>query len=60
MWEGMWVHVASTKSLTHYAVHQKRGSEATEEIGILPSFEGIAVHDGRTGLPQLREVSTAL
>src|SRR4051794_760553 len=42
----MWVHVASTSKLTHYAVHQKRGSEAIEEVGILPSFEGVAVHDG--------------
>ena len=42
----MWVHVVSTPELTHYGVHQRRGTEATEEIGILPSFEGVAVHDG--------------
>lgn len=41
-----WVHVASTKQLTHYGIHGKRGAEATTDIGILPNFRGVSVHDG--------------
>lgn len=41
-----WVHVSTTPTLTHYAVHPKRGKEALEAIGILPSFHGVSVHDG--------------
>jgi transposase len=41
-----WAHVASTHRLTHYAVHPKRGTEATTDIGILPAYTGVSIHDG--------------
>ncbi|GCE10741.1 IS66 family transposase [Tengunoibacter tsumagoiensis] len=41
-----WMHVACTKTLTYFGVHEKRGREAMDAIGIVPHFRGISVHDG--------------
>jgi transposase len=40
-----WMHVSATKWLTLYCWHAKRGQEATDAIGVLPSYQGRAMHD---------------
>jgi transposase len=40
-----WLHVNSTRWLTHLAWHPKRGAAATVAIGIWPRFQGRATHD---------------
>ena len=40
-----WMHVASNLKFTYIGVHQKRGKEAIDGIGILPQFKGRAIHD---------------
>ncbi len=39
------LHVASTEQLTCYHIDPKRGQSAMEIMGILPAFQGYAVHD---------------
>jgi transposase len=54
-----WVHVARTDTLTHYAVHRKRGKAAADAIGILPQFHGIMEHDGYSSYPQYTQCEHA-
>jgi transposase len=40
-----WMHVASTSMLTYYHLSAKRGKAATDSMGILEHYQGVAVHD---------------
>ena len=45
MGKRIWLHSASNASCTYYHADKKRGKEAMDRAGILPSFKGVAVHD---------------
>ena len=41
-----WIHCASTGQLTLYTVNSQRGRDGIDAAGVLPGFDGTAVHDG--------------
>jgi len=45
MGENEWLHSAGNEKYTYIKTHAKRGSAATDDIGILPEFKGTAIHD---------------
>jgi transposase len=40
-----WLHVVSSRRYTYYQAHEKRGYAAIADMGILPRFSGVMVHD---------------
>jgi len=40
-----WLHTVCTKALTWYHAHKKFGTQAMDAAGILPIFQGCAIHD---------------
>lgn len=40
-----WLHCMSGSGWVYYALHDKRGCAAMDEIGIIPDYRGIMIHD---------------
>jgi len=55
-----WVHVSATDKLTLLVHDKQRGTAAIEEIGILPAYKGVCVHDGFTAYDQYRQCRHSL
>lgn len=55
-----WLHVNSTRWLTHLAWHPKRGAAATAAIGIWPRFHGRATHDRWASYDAYRDCAHSL
>lgn len=43
--KGHWLHSASNYKLSYFYPHARRGSEALNEMGVLPGFQGVLCHD---------------
>lgn len=43
--KNQWIHVYSSGDITLKILHPKRGSEAIEDIGIIPRYKGVIIHD---------------
>lgn len=55
-----WVHSASTDRLTLYRLHERRGEDGIDHLGVLGRFEGVAVHDGWATYRNYEEATHAL
>lgn len=43
--KNQWIHVCSAGDITLKFLHPKRGQEAIEDIGIIPRYGGVVIHD---------------
>jgi len=55
-----WIHVACTDRYTLYHLDRRRGKTAMDAAGVLPSFTGVAVHDGLAAYRQYTAAEHAL
>jgi transposase len=54
-----WLHSACTDRLSLFSVHPKRGKEAMDQAGVLPGFQGVAVHDGWSSYARYQQATHA-
>ena len=43
--QNYWIHVHAAGEITLKLLHRKRGTEAINEINIIPRYSGVAIHD---------------
>jgi transposase len=55
-----WVHTAGNETLTLYRLHERRGKQGTDALGVLGSFAGVAVHDGWAPYRRYQDCAHAL
>ena len=55
-----WIHVACTETWTLFHLNPKRGRVAMDAAGVLPTFTGVAVHDGLVVYRQYDQASHGL
>ena len=55
-----WIHVACTDTWTLFHLDAKRGKTAMDAAEILPSFTGVAVHDGLAAYRRYEQASHGL
>ncbi|AST05756.1 IS66 family transposase [Anoxybacillus flavithermus] len=55
-----WVHVACTSKYTYLAPHVSHGKKATDDIGILPRYQGTMMHDAFGTYPKYTQATHAL
>lgn len=58
--KGHWLHGALNDKWTLFMAHKKRGNEAMDDMGILPGFKGISIHDHWVAYFKYTECSHAL
>ena len=56
----LWLHSASNDLWTYFYPHKKRGSDAMDEISIIPKFIGILCHDHWKAYYKYKQCSHAL